>query len=87
MRTSKQIANEVLHSFGEAGAETQNARVLDHLVNVGQVTQLDAYDLFNCTRLSARILDLRRMGVPIYTKNIHKNGKTYAEYRLAEDAQ
>lgn len=44
---------------------TQNDRVLAYIRSHGGITSLEAYDKLGCTRLSARIKDLKEMGVAI----------------------
>lgn len=39
---------------------SQNTTILEHLRSGNTVTQLEAYNAFGCTRLSARIYDLRK---------------------------
>ena len=39
---------------------SQNARILDHLLQGRSLTQLQATKLFNCTRLASRINDLKK---------------------------
>jgi len=39
---------------------SQNATILEHLRSGKTVTQVEAYNAFGCTRLSARIYDLRK---------------------------
>ena len=65
--------------------ETQTKAILEHLVNVGSITSMEAFELYGCTRLSARIFDLRKKGYDIETRMIA--GKTrygtsceYAKY-------
>ncbi len=40
--------------------QSQNAAILAHLRTGKHISQIEAYDLFGCTRLSARVYDLRR---------------------------
>ena len=44
---------------------TQNDRVLDYMRSHKGITSLDAYRDLGCTRLSARIADLKGMGIAI----------------------
>ena len=46
------------------------------------ITPLDAYLGCGCLRLAARILDLKHEGYIVNKKMIHKNGKTFAAYRI-----
>jgi hypothetical protein len=47
-----------------------------------KLTPLQALDKWGCMRLSARILELRRLGVNIQTKMVTSNGKTFAQYQI-----
>lgn len=62
---------------------SQNAAILTHLKKRKKITPLEALDKFDCLRLSGRIYDLRHDGHPIITDWKVKNGKRFAEYRLA----
>ena len=44
---------------------TQNDRVLAYMRSHKGITSLDAYRDLGCTRLSARIADLKEMGITI----------------------
>tara|TARA_R100000329_G_scaffold112115_1_gene92062 strand:+ start:369 stop:599 length:231 start_codon:yes stop_codon:yes gene_type:complete len=61
---------------------TQNKQILNWLESGKSITPLQALEQFGCFRLSARIFNLRENGYQIVTKNITKNGKTFAEYSL-----
>jgi len=64
---------------------TQNEVVLNHIKQNGEITSLEAFELYQITRLSGRIHDLRRQGYNITTeKRKAKNGAMYAVYRLEE---
>jgi hypothetical protein len=64
--------------------KSQTAQILEYLETGKALTPLQALDEFGCFRLSARILELKKMGKPI---NSHKlklpNGKSVASYRMA----
>ena len=49
---------------------TQNNKVLQHMRDFGGITSLEAIQKYGCTRLSARIADLKRMGHTIDSKTI-----------------
>lgn len=51
------------------------------------ITQLEAYHLTGCWRLSGRIKDLRDEGHNIITETETRNGKSYARYRLVKEEQ
>ncbi len=67
----------------EKTSQTQNGKILKALLNGERLTQLDAYTRFNCTRLGARIYDLKQQGYKIERRMIVvPSGKCVAKYRL-----
>lgn len=67
--------------------DSQTKRIYDYLLSGKTITPLEALNLFDCMRLSARIKDLRKLGVDIVTSmetHENKNGekKRYARYWL-----
>ena len=64
---------------------TQTERILDYLKRGGALTSLDAWAMFGCSRLAARIRDIREMGVAIESRRVRTSaGATVAEYRLEQ---
>ena len=62
---------------------SQNTLVLRHLEQGHALTSLTAFRLWNLTRLSGRIFELRKAGYNIEATH-ESNGKArYAVYRLA----
>jgi len=65
---------------------SQSARILEHLRLHGAITPMDALRQFGCSRLSARILDLKRQGHKIATHMIYhmtpEGMKRFARYEL-----
>ena len=60
--------------------KSQCEYILDYMDKYGSITQLEATVAFRCTRLAARIADLRKMGITIETEyNIR--GPRYGIYR------
>ena len=49
---------------------TKKEKVLNHLQNNKSITSLEAFNLFNATRLSSIIYDLRKEGYKIETLKI-----------------
>ena len=49
---------------------SQREDILDHLRNRGPLTGAEAYHLFGCMRLPARVSDLRDEGWPIKSRFI-----------------
>ena len=61
--------------------------ILQHLKTYGSISHYEAEDMYGCTRLAARIKDLRNRDVAIDTEMVpglnRYGGKTrYAVYRL-----
>lgn len=66
---------------------TQKQRVLEHLKERGDITPLEAMELYGIMRLGARIWDLRSDGYAIKRetvagKNRFGEATQYARYRL-----
>lgn len=67
---------------------TQEYIILKHIIRHGGITALEASDLYDITRLSARIYDLRELGIPI--KNIRqksRNNKRFVKYVIGENGK
>lgn len=62
--------------------QTQCRMILAYLENGGTLSQNDATRLFRCTRLAARIYDLKRRGHKIIAVRMPHKGGTYARYEL-----
>lgn len=63
---------------------TQNEMILEYLKGGHSLTGLDALSRFGVFRLAARCSDLRAEGYNIISESVTRNGKTFAEYRLAD---
>lgn len=64
---------------------TQEYIILNHIIKHGGITAIESVQEYAITRLSARIFDLREMGIPI--KNVRqksRNGKRFVRYELEE---
>ena len=68
--------------------EAQNKQIFNWLKDGNRVNQLMSYDQFGCTRLAARIYDLKQMGHTVgkYTI-VTPNKKRYAEYYLQKKSE
>ena len=67
--------------------KAQCAMILKALLNGERLTQLDAYTRFNCTRLGARIYDIKNMNEEYKNKVVDRwvvlpSGKRVKEYRF-----
>ena len=65
--------------------------IADHLIKYGSISSIEAIELFGCTRLSARISDLRKAGLPITSematgKNRYGHTSNFAVYRMEANA-
>ena len=65
--------------------------IADHLVKYGSISSIEAIELFGCTRLSARISDLRKAGWNITSemasgKNRYGHNSNFAVYRMEASA-
>ena len=72
--------------------ESHCRSILQHMKEYGSINHFEAEREYGCTRLAARIKDLRNRGVAIETnmlegKNRYGETTRYAVYRLAEVAQ
>lgn len=72
--------------------ESHCRSILQHMKEYGSINHFEAEDKYGCTRLAARIKNLRNQGVTIETKmvegkNRHGEPTRYAVYKLAEVAQ
>lgn len=68
----------------------QNNMILRHMQDYDGITTMEAYEEYGCTRLSARIKDLRNLGYNIVTQretrqNRYGDKVSYARYRLVND--
>lgn len=69
--------------------DTQNKRLIRHLIEHKKITSLEAINRFGITRLSARIYDLKQQGYifeckPIIVKNRYGEKVRVTEYKLIE---
>ena len=61
---------------------TQNENVLNHMRMYGGITTMEAIQRYGCTRLAARIAELRKAGHDIISEK--PKGCSYSVYRLAK---
>ena len=66
----------------------QRNEVMKHLLEKGELTSMEAFDLYGCTRLAALVHDFRSMGyeiVTVYEESKNRYGETcrYARYVIA----
>lgn len=61
---------------------SQSAKILKHLQSGKRITTMQAFEKFGCTRLSARILELKREGHSIVSEMVTKKGVNYCQYSI-----
>ena len=68
-------------------SRTQGGRILAHLLTGEALTALEALDRFGCSRLAARIEELKRGGWPIVSRLVETGGgKRVSSYWMDLDA-
>ena len=64
-------------------SRTQGGRILAHLLTGEALTALEALDRFGCSRLAARIGDIKAMGYSVHAKMVTlDSGKRVSVYSL-----
>lgn len=70
----------------ETECESQTSQIYRYLNNGNTITPVQAFNMFNCFRLGARIKDLRDAGYNITTTIIRTNSnKRVAQYKLIQE--
>ena len=69
---------------------TQCEMILQHLVEHGSITAVEAMEEYGIARLASRVSDLKSDGVPIRRRMVTAKNRfgepvSYAEYRLEEE--
>lgn len=78
---SHEKAKEVFRAMKK---DTKTRKILQHLIDKGSISSLEAFELYRATRLSAIIFVLKNTyGIEIETVDMNaKDGTRYAQYRL-----
>lgn len=64
---------------------TQCEKVLQYMKYNGSITAMECFEKLKITRLSARIYDLRKMGIKIKQERQYKNDTHYDVFSLVEE--
>ena len=65
---------------------SQTSKILDHLINVGSISFVEANDLYRCRSLTRRIADLREGQWPILSEwRRDALGQRYTRYSIDWD--
>ena len=62
---------------------TQCEKILAHMKRYGEITPLDAIREYGCMRLSSRIVDLKKQGVPIRSRMVQVANRSGEPVRVA----
>ena len=70
--------------------QSQREQILQYLKNGNSITQMEATEMFGCTRLAARINELRDAGYPIKSKMISSKNRygvpmSYCQYSIQRE--
>ena len=64
-------------------SKSQNALILEWMLAGNTITQLEALSMCGCSRLAARIADIRAKGYLVYSEFVTgENGKKFKKYYL-----
>lgn len=62
---------------------SQNEVILNHLINGGTLSRLEALFSYHIQNVTARVRDLRMRGIPVITTiKVDPQGAEYAEYSI-----
>lgn len=65
----------------EESAQSQESKILDHMLRGHRITGMDALNLFGCWRLPARIADIKKRGFPVQSEFVNTtSGKQVKAY-------
>ena len=71
-----------------AQTQSQKARIHEYMQQGNSITPLEALDKFGCFRLSERIREIERLGVPIvHGRHITPDGKRVGKYWIEKQLQ
>jgi hypothetical protein len=74
-----------IHPANKPALKSQRDKILAWLEKGKTITQLQAYNLFRCTRLGARLFELKHMGHVIQYKWIKtRTGQVIKQYSLIQ---
>lgn len=76
-RASAEVVAKILNP------KSQNGKLLIHLLRHGDISQLEAWELYRIHRLASRINDLKNQGVTVQrTRRSDPTGVPYVRYAL-----
>lgn len=65
----------------EATSQSQESKILDHMLRGHRITGIEALNLCGCWRLPARIADIKKRGFPVQSEFITTtSGKRVKSY-------
>lgn len=72
---NKKVRKKYTKILNTMQQDTQNYKILKHLLEKGSITTFDAFSKYGITRLSGRIFDLKDMGINIVSNIVYKKVK------------
>ncbi len=73
-----------IHPANKKRIASQREKILAWLLSGRTITTMDAILKIGCTRLSARIYEIRDMGHNVESKMVCKFGRKVAEYKIIQ---
>lgn len=65
---------------------SQASQIFRHLESGQSITSLEATTLFGCTRLAARIREMREANIPVVSWTVREGDKHFSRYALRDHA-
>lgn len=72
---NKKVRKKYTKILNTMQQDTQNYKILKHLLEHDSITTFDAFSKYGITRLSGRIYDLKELGVNIDSTIVYKKVK------------
>jgi|GEM_PF-1954231 len=74
-------------TLNDKNTRSQKAQILDYMLSGRSISHFDAEEKFNCSRIAARINDLRNDGYDVRTETVKNkaSGKRFARYYLPKE--
>ena len=74
-------------TLNDKNTRSQKAQILDYMLSGRSISHFEAEEKFNCSRIAARINDLRNDGYDVKTEIAvnESNGKRFARYYLPKE--
>ena len=64
-------------------SDSQRMQILRHMWSGNSITTMEAFEKFRCTRLAARVVEIRESGHNVTAEMVKIGGARVARYRIA----